>query len=301
MISIIVATKNRPRLLLKNISSILNNTFIDYEIIIVDQSDFFLKNQYDCVSKLSPKISLYTNKERGKSAAINYGIKKAKGTIVAFTDDDCIVDKNWLMNIYKAFSNVHIDAVFGDTYPYQSFRHRDKFCPSTMYIPEHTIYKPEIHYTNIGFGNNMAIRKSLIRKIGLFKTWLGPGTIGMAAMDADYIIRILRANYTILHSNKLIVYHNKWQTAKEAESQKHTYMCGEVACYGYYAILGESIAKQVCINNFTDSFRELKHSCKKMIQSKRFDQKLNKEAINFFFRLKGFVIGIVYYCKENLL
>ena len=46
---------------------------------------------------------MYSRIKEGISHARNRGIREAKGEIIAFTDDDVIVDKHWIQNIDKAF------------------------------------------------------------------------------------------------------------------------------------------------------------------------------------------------------
>ena len=57
--------------------------------------------------------------------------------------------------------------------------------------------KPGPHWENVGFGNNMVIKACVLKKIGLFKEWLGPGSISSSAEDAEIINRSLLNNYKI--------------------------------------------------------------------------------------------------------
>jgi teichuronic acid biosynthesis glycosyltransferase TuaG len=88
LVSVIVTTYNRKKLLKETIDSILNQTFTDFELIVVDNY-----SNYDFVAYMASfndsRIRAYQNQNDGIIAVNrNYGIKKAKGEYIAFCDDD---------------------------------------------------------------------------------------------------------------------------------------------------------------------------------------------------------------------
>lgn len=88
LFSVILATKNRCNLLNRSINSILNQTFKDYELIIIndgstDDTEIFIR-QLD-----NPKIKLITmEKSLGCAGARNIGIQAAQADYILFIDDD---------------------------------------------------------------------------------------------------------------------------------------------------------------------------------------------------------------------
>lgn len=87
-VSIIVTTYNRKELLKETLDSILNQTFTDFELIVVDNY-----SNYDFISFIKSfkdnRIIAYQNANNGIIAVNrNYGIKKARGKYIAFCDDD---------------------------------------------------------------------------------------------------------------------------------------------------------------------------------------------------------------------
>ncbi len=100
--SIIVPTYNRKEKLLKCIKSLQNQDFDHekYEIIVVD--DGSNDGTYQILKK-EDVIPLRINERSGPSVARNFGIEKANGKYIAFTDSDCEVPKNWLASFYKAY------------------------------------------------------------------------------------------------------------------------------------------------------------------------------------------------------
>ena len=88
LVSVIVTTFNRKELLKETIDSILNQTFTDFELIVVDNYSEY--NFVDYIKSFSDnKLIAFQNKNNGIIAVNrNYGIKKAKGKYIAFCDDD---------------------------------------------------------------------------------------------------------------------------------------------------------------------------------------------------------------------
>ena len=107
-ISIIITTRNRLEALkeysLKSLAE-LNFTKADYEIIIVDNGSNLETYDYFKNLKNSKLRNLKVLRERRKGACYgrNKGIKYATGDIIAFIDDDCYVDRDWLTRIYNLY------------------------------------------------------------------------------------------------------------------------------------------------------------------------------------------------------
>jgi glycosyltransferase involved in cell wall biosynthesis len=302
MISICLNTKNRPGKLRACLKSILASKYQNWETIIVDQSN---KTEIISANKLltglSPKIRYFQNFEKGVSRAKNFALAKARAEIIAFTDDDCLVDKNWLRIIYQSFQkNKDIIGVFGKVLPYQPQLNNGKICPCIFTSNKKRIIdKPDLHWQNIGFGNNMAFRKEIFAKVGGFKEWLGPGSIGSNAEDAEFALRCLVEGYKLMYNPQMIIYHNRWLTQEEYRRQCLSYSCGEMACYGYFAFQGHKFAKKVVVDNFKDSYWEFRKAVKSLLLFKKGSVKLLFENFEkFIFRLRGLLVGW-YYSRKN--
>jgi len=88
LISVIIPSFNREKLIIKAIKSVLNQSFQDFEILIID--DASTDNTNKVVSNLNNnKIKYFRlNKNSGQCIARNYGIKRANGEYIAFLDSD---------------------------------------------------------------------------------------------------------------------------------------------------------------------------------------------------------------------
>ncbi|MDB5013666.1 MAG: family 2 glycosyl transferase [Daejeonella sp.] len=106
-ISVVIATYSRPELLKRCLNALLKQTFekCDYEIIVVsdgiDERTDKVISKFSVYKKYITFMSLPIKK--GPAAARNLGWLKAKGKLIAFTDDDTIPDKNWLCNIWNSY------------------------------------------------------------------------------------------------------------------------------------------------------------------------------------------------------
>jgi GT2 family glycosyltransferase len=272
--------------------------------LIIDQSD---NNQVKEVIKNinSPIIRYFNIKKNGLSFARNYGISIARGEILAFTDDDCLPVNNWLKEIIDSFRQYkEVVAVFGKTLPYEPRKHIGLICPCVFRKgKKNFITKPCRHWINIGFGNNMAFRKEIFTSVGTFKNWLSVGSLGKSAEDAEFALRVLIKGYKLMYNPKMIVYHNKWLTPKQADKQNLSYICGEMACYNYFASQGYNFATTVVVDNWKDTYLKIKKICKRILTMKwNFVTfiLLIQTILQFFYRSRGFLIGKYYTLTDPL-
>jgi GT2 family glycosyltransferase len=238
MISVIIASYNRPQLLMSCVESLLRNLYANFEIIIVDQSDHPQTDLYKHLSG-SKKITYIPVKEKGKARALNTGMQAARGDIFAFTDDDCIVSRTWLRKIHDSYrTHPPVAGVFGNTYPYKPNSHPNEICPATFVSKKTAVYRnpSQLHYLTLGQGNNMSFRKSTIEKTGNFQEWLGPGKSVIGGEETDIIFRILTADMPLMVNPKMIVYHNKWLTRTQESILQCAYTYGLMAAFGYHLI-----------------------------------------------------------------
>lgn len=245
-VSICITTKNRQTQLKDCINSIINNTVLPDEIIIVNQGSKFGKNFLN-YKNTSIKWRIISQTKSNLSSGRNTAIKNSKSEILCFTDDDCIAHKDWIKNIKKRFnSNQKIIGIFGEVLPYKPKLNKHKFCPLVFKIKTYTeIKRPAYHAKRIGFGCNMAYKRSVFHEIGMFKEWLGLGSIGKSAEDAEFCLRSLIFGKSLAIDNEVKIFHNKWVHNKELINIDYTYTYGELACYGYYATKGYPFAKNI--------------------------------------------------------
>jgi glycosyltransferase involved in cell wall biosynthesis len=114
-VSVIISTRNRVEFLKRCINSLLRQKLKPDEIIIIDdKSSDGTRDYLKELAKDSRRIIVVRNKRRkGPNISRNIGIKIARGDIVAFLDDDCIPEKDWLKHIVSHYDNPNVVGVGG--------------------------------------------------------------------------------------------------------------------------------------------------------------------------------------------
>lgn len=161
VISVVIATYNRSELLEKQLTALKAQTLHEkaFEIIVVnDGSPDNTAEVLNTWKSWLPNLRVITQENSGPAIARNKGVNAAKGEVIAFTDDDCIVDKTWLQNIYNIFEDEHVNVAEGLTYTRRELR-----TPLTHQI-ENLKWNPVIPTCNAAY------RKSFFDKTGGFDT-----------------------------------------------------------------------------------------------------------------------------------
>lgn len=112
-VSIIMPVYNSEEWLEKTLISVVNQSFEDYEVIVVDDGST------DCSKKIvenvlnSSKIAyrVVSQKNKGLSSARNTGIKFSKGLYVCFVDSDDVLEKTHISSMYDTAVNYNVDLV----------------------------------------------------------------------------------------------------------------------------------------------------------------------------------------------
>ncbi len=163
--SIIIPTYNRLSQLQATLESVYNQTINDFEVIVVDDGSSDGTSEFlNTVLRKNFNVIHQTNK--GPASARNSGIKIAKGELLAFTDDDCIVPNDWLARFESIFNNTNADVVAG----FVQNASRSVFSAISQYIINYSVaYLYKMH-TNTSFftSNNIAYRKQVIMDAGGF-------------------------------------------------------------------------------------------------------------------------------------
>lgn len=113
MISIIITSYKEPNTIGKAIGSVLKNNLRDYEILVTapDKETLDTAKKY---SNKNKKIRLIKDFGKGKPAALNLAVSKARGEILVLTDGDVYIGKNSISLLLKRFNNKKIGAVSGN-------------------------------------------------------------------------------------------------------------------------------------------------------------------------------------------
>lgn len=262
----LVIGSNRPNIDFSRIwKSIINDPILEEIILVTQQEANLYKN-------IEPKVKHIKTKDVGRSRAINIGLSKVKTQYVGLSDDDCILNKKWVAEAVGTLSKTKASMVFGQTFPFQPEKNTQKSCPCT-YSKKPNIQSiensPVKHWERVGYDNNAAARKELFDSIGFYKWWLGPGSLGKNAEDAEFILRTLISHHEIAYNPKMLVYHNRWLNTKEFEKAMNIYTIGELASYGFYAFQGVHECKEVVRDDAIKILRNFFRNVKKIAKGRK--------------------------------
>ena len=235
-ISIIVCTRDRPESLKRCVNSILSNNYDSMELLIVDQSEDS-KSRLFVESLNDPRVIVKKIETRGLACARNLALRLSKGKIITFTDDDCVVAKDWIKNVLYEFSTrPDIAAVYGRVLPYGKIK-EDMFCHAINESEELEIIEAPILPHTLGHGNNMSFRKEIFEEIGNFEEMLGAGTKFYAGEDTDFTLRLMERGFKLCYSPRPLVYHDKWHSLEESRGLDYKYLLGATIVFGKHLIL----------------------------------------------------------------
>lgn len=109
-ISVIVPVYNVEDLLSKCVDSILDQSFKDFELLLIDDGS---KDKSGCIceeyAKKDSRISVYHKKNGGLSSARNYGVERALGNYITFIDSDDFIDKSMLEILHNNMIDNNVD------------------------------------------------------------------------------------------------------------------------------------------------------------------------------------------------
>lgn len=128
-VSVVVPIYNVEKYLPRCIESLLNQTFDDYEILLVNDGspDNCQAIIEDYSARFPDKIVALLKPNGGLSDARNYGLKYAKGEYVSFIDSDDYVDKTFLEKMYNKAVDTHSDIVVCGYYGVDEVKNTSKW------------------------------------------------------------------------------------------------------------------------------------------------------------------------------
>jgi len=285
-ISLLVCT-NRPNQPFARIwKSIIDNSHLQKVILATQGSAINYVNKEQQVIHLPLK-------NKGRSRAVNCGLQEISSFAIGLTDDDCVIQKNWLNEAIKILKNPEIDLVYGQTKPYKPQLNKNKFCPSTFSKkPNNFSITSHLgkHWLDVGFDNNVVIKNKVFQNIGGYKWWIGPGCLIPAAEDAEFTLRALLAGYKIAYNPKMIVYHDRFLNKKDFQKQSEIYAFGGLVVYGFYAFQGVCECKTIFNEYLFYFFYGSKKDLKMFLQESHSFKNLR----NFFHKIHLLLKGIFY-------
>ena len=236
-VSLVICTRDRLRDLQGCLAAVRALDPAPDEVIVVDNSP----NASARAMVAAVGVCFVHEPIPGLSAARNTGIRAASGTIIAFTDDDARPEANWIRELGAAFARSGADAVTGLVLPIELHSEAQQLFEfgfgglGSGFLPklfDHRFVAAGRHYGltvwRIGAGANMAFRREILARVGLFDERLGAGASGCSE-DSELWYRILAAGGRCFYEPRCIVGHRHRADLGGLKRQVRAYMRGHVA------------------------------------------------------------------------
>lgn len=192
MFSVVIPLYNKELSINNTICSVLNQTFGDFEIIIVN--DGSTDNSENIVKKIGDdRVRLLNQKNQGVSAARNTGIQNAKYEWIAFLDGDDLWEKNHLEEIHKMMKIFPSEKIFVTSFEFSDKRNMFKHPRNSTIFKIEDYFKEAIKESLI-WTSVVVINANCFESIGVFDEQLNRGE------DLDLWSRLAR-QYAIIKSS----------------------------------------------------------------------------------------------------
>lgn len=210
-ISIITPSFNQGNYLEDTILSVINQNYPNLEYIIIDggSSD----NSVEIIKKYEGEIDYWiSEKDDGQSDAINKGLKRATGDIVAWLNSDDLYLEDTLSTVSKIFSeNPHVDLIYGDVLNFNENTGKESVWVVHEFEPLDFLKRTYIHQPAVFW------RNAVHNDVGYLDTSL------YYQMDYDFWMRIFFKKKT-LKINKSLAKFRIHDTSKTSSNPPGMYL-----------------------------------------------------------------------------
>jgi len=210
------------------------------EILVIDNAPVSEATR-ETVRRI-PGVRYHKEPRPGLSAARNTAMAIASGDIVAFADDDVIVDRNWITRLSHCFEDPNVMVATGLVLPaeletraqvifeqdfqffHQGFRTRHF---NSEYFA--ALREKGVPVWSIGAGANMAVRRVAFERGYRFDTRLGPGVFGGCGEDSEFWYSLLADGWSCVYEPSAVVHHFHRASVDDLRRLVRQYMEGHVA------------------------------------------------------------------------
>ena len=248
--SVVVATRDRPQNVSRCLTSLLELDYPAFEVVLVDNAPATSATRRLVAEQFGGNASVkYVQEDQpGLAAAHNRGIAEARGSVIAFTDDDVIADRHWLLELARSIERGDdVGCATGMILPAEletpaqvwaeeSWRFCKGFTERRFNLDSRRSTSLYPYTAGVfGSGANMAFRRDVLEDIGGFDPAIGTGTPARGGDDLAAFFRVVTAGYTLAYTPTAVVRHSN---ARDYQSLRRQ-------AYGYGVGLGAYLTKTV--------------------------------------------------------
>ena len=238
-VSVVLSTRDRPERLARCLRALLAQQYPTYEVIVVDNAPTtpataeFIQQTYGQEARVR-----YVREDRpGLSWGRNRGVMEARGEIVAFTDDDVVVDVHWLSELARGFEAAeNVACVTSMLLPLelqtQAQLWLEEFGGFSKGFRRRIFDRksggediPLYPFTagRFGTGGGMAFTAAFLREEGNFDPALGNGTPSGAGEDLVAFFHVIARGYRLVYTPESLLYHEHHRDYAKLRRQLYCY------------------------------------------------------------------------------
>lgn len=220
-LDVLIPTRNRARLLIRALDSLLAATVpsgLSVNIAVIDNgsTDGTASLLEWMAARYRGRIQVVNERRCGKSRALNSGIAATTGELVGMIDDDEEVDERWYEEVLRAFrADPELDFIGGPYYPIWA-EQPPSWIPADYLAVLGDVdpgsgeqpYGPD--FNGILKGGNAVIRRTTLQHVGPYAEYLGPAGPArlLSCEDEEMYYRLLKAGARGRYLPSLVVHHH---------------------------------------------------------------------------------------------
>ncbi|RWB38636.1 MAG: glycosyltransferase [Mesorhizobium sp.] len=223
-VSFIVCTRDRLAVLEACIESIRAACWAHpaytAELVVVDNGSRDGTASYLSATAASSDIALTAISEPrpGLAAARNAGLARARGRVLVFVDDDCRLDRSYLIDLERHYASGEKWLIRGgrvETGDALDLPFTIKRCD------ERERLTPAVHPGGFVLGCNMTMHRDVAARIGPFDERFGAGGALRSAEDTDYLVRAMLAGMAVEYVPDMTIFHHHGRRDRMAIDRLH--------------------------------------------------------------------------------
>lgn len=211
--SVVICTRNGAATLSACLSSMMELRYPDYEVLLIDDGS---RQRIAEIAKGFPQVRYHYQEHAGLSVARNTGARLASGSIIAYTDDDCLAHPDWLLHLSHAFADECVAAAGGPNIPPAPRNRIEHVVAAAPGAPAHVLLDDtEAEHLP---GCNLAIRKESLEQVGGFQD-----EFTTAGDDVDICWRLRETGRRLVFVPGAMVWHHRRFSIRAYLTQQHGY------------------------------------------------------------------------------
>lgn len=296
-VDIVIPTYGRAKKLGATISSILANSYTNFVLWVVDQGGEPATRELVQRQALEdPRVRYVCLPRDGSGPKRNGGALLGQAPYILYTNDDCLVNGDWIEKLLAELQDPDTWMVFGQVLPGPRELKPGEDPDSKVVLALNTWDRREVYFKNpynlrFGQGHNMGVRRDRFLETGGFDEYLGAGGILGAWEDRDIGYRMLVRKGRIVYTPAAVIQHCHWLDWNSVERAYKSYGIGTGSSVLKYMRCGDFGALLILLEWMLS--QGLRQALSGLFKTHRV-QKFRIGMMQLIYPLQGFLIAARY-------